>query len=196
MTHLILMKMKTKKSDLKDLALQMKFPIVSDEGLLLLIDLIKNNNFKSVLEIGSGVGYSAIMLEEYVDSITTVEKNIYLAKIAQIHFDNYSQGKITLINKDALSLKIDGQYDLIFIDAAKAQYQRFFNNFKDNLSSQGLIVCDNLNFHNLDIKKVSRNTKALIRKINDFKVFLKNNEDFTTTFTDVGDGMSISRRKT
>lgn len=196
MTHLILMKMKTKKSDLKDLALQMKFPIVSDEGLLLLIDLIKNNNFKSVLEIGSGVGYSAILLEEYVDSITTVEKNIYLAKIAQIHFDNYSQGKITLINKDALSLKIDGQYDLIFIDAAKAQYQRFFNNFKDNLSSQGLIVCDNLNFHNLDIKKVSRNTKALIRKINDFKVFLKNNEDFTTTFTDVGDGMSISRRKT
>lgn len=196
MTHLILMKMKTKKSDLKDLALQMKFPIVSDEGLLLLIDLIKNNNLKSVLEIGSGVGYSAIMLEEYVDSITTVEKNIYLAKIAQIHFDDYSQGKIKLINKDALSLKIDGQYDLIFIDAAKAQYQRFFNNFKDNLSSQGLIVCDNLNFHNLDIKKVSRNTKALIRKINDFKVFLKNNEDFTTTFTDVGDGMSISRRKT
>lgn len=60
MTHLILMKMKTKKNDLKDLALQMKFPIVSDEGLLLLIDLIKKNKFKSVLEIGSGVGLSLI----------------------------------------------------------------------------------------------------------------------------------------
>lgn len=172
----------------------MKFPIVSDEGLLLLIDLIKKYNFKTVLEIGSGVGYSAIMLEEYVDSITTIEKNIYISKIAEININNYSSGKIKLINQDALDLKINEKYDLIFIDAAKAQYKRFFNGFKDNLSKEGIIVCDNLNFHNLDINKVSRNTKALIRKINSFKDFLKNNEEFTTTFTNVGDGMSISRR--
>lgn len=194
MTHLILMKMKTKKNDLKDLALQMKFPIVSDEGLLLLIDLIKKNKFKSVLEIGSGVGYSAIMLEEYVDSITTVEKNIYIAKIAEMHIGKYSKGKIKLINHDALDLKLNDKYDLIFIDAAKAQYKRFFNIFKNNLSPQGVIVCDNLNFHNLDISKVSRNTKALIRKINNFKDYLKSNQEFLTTFTDSGDGMSISRR--
>ncbi len=183
------------KSDLKDLALQMKFPIVSDEGLGFLIDKIKENETKKLLEIGTGIGYSAVMLEEYVDSITTIERNIYIYKIAKMNIEKYSSGKITLINADALELSLEDKYDLIFIDAAKAQYRKMFNKFKNNLTDDGIIVCDNLSFHNLKPENVSRNTKALLRKISNFKEFLKTNIEFETTFIDVGDGMSVSRRK-
>lgn len=182
------------KNDLKELALQMKIPIITDEGLLLLINLIKENKIKSVLEIGSGIGYSAIMLEEYVESITTIEKNIYMYKIALINLNNYSVGKIKLINDDALKTNLTDKYDLIFIDAAKAQYEKFFNKFKKSLSKNGIIVCDNLNFHDLNPQTVSKNTKALLRKINNFKDFLNSNDEFNTIFTNIGDGMSISRR--
>ena len=70
-----------------------------------------------------------------------------------------------------------------------------FNKFKNNLTDDGIIVCDNLSFHNLKPENVSRNTKALLRKISNFKEFLKTNIEFETTFIDVGDGMSVSRRK-
>ena len=182
------------KSDLKTVAEQMKFPIVSDEGLLFLIEKIKNNKYETILEIGAGIGYSALMLEDYLSHITTVEKNIYIFKIAKMNIDKYSSGKITLINADAIELSLNETYDLIFIDAAKAQYKKLFNKFKNNLNPDGVIICDNLNFQNLDQNLVSRNTKALLRKINDFKEFLKSNKEFDTTFTNIGDGMSISRR--
>ena len=81
----------------------MKFPIVSDEGLGFLIDKIKENETKKLLEIGTGIGYSAVILEEYVDSITTIERNIYIYKIAKMNIEKYSSGKITLINADALN---------------------------------------------------------------------------------------------
>lgn len=183
------------KSDLKDLALQMKFPIITDEGLLFLLAIIKEYKVKNILEIGTGIGYSAIMLSDSVESIFTIEKNKYIFKIAEINFNNYNSKKIKYVNDDALKINIDKKFDLIFIDAAKAQYKRFFNKFKNNLTDEGIIVCDNLNFHNLDASKVSKNTRALLRKLNNFKEFLKTNKDFETTFIETGDGMSISRRK-
>lgn len=182
------------KSDLKDLALQMKIPIITDEGLLFLIELIKENNIKDILEIGTGIGYSAVMLSEHVNSITTIERNIYMYKIAKMNLDKFKDNNIKLINIDALDYNTDSKYDLIFIDAAKAQYERFFKKFQNNLNEGGIIVCDNLNFHNLDMNKVSKNTRALLRKLNNFKSFLKNNKEFETTFYELGDGMTISRR--
>lgn len=182
------------RSDLKELALQMKIPIITDEGLLFMIELIKENNFNSVLEIGSGIGYSAVMLSEHVSSLLTIEKNIYMYKIAKMNIDKFKDNNIELINADGLTFKTNETFDLIFIDAAKAQYERFFKKFQNNLTPNGIIVCDNLNFHNLDENKVSKNTRALLRKINNFKTFLKNNKDFTTTFYDIGDGLTTSRR--
>lgn len=182
------------KSDLKELALQMKIPIITDEGLLFLIKLIKENNIKTILEIGSGIGYSAVMLSEHVDFVLTIEKNIYMYKIAKMNIDKFKDNNIELINIDALDYQSDRKFDLIFIDAAKAQYERFFKKFQNNLTNKGIIVCDNLNFHNLEMDKVSKNTKALLRKLNNFKKFLKNNKEFTTTFYELGDGTSISRR--
>ena len=86
---------------------------------------------------------------------------------------------------------------LLIIDAAKAQYIKFFEKFKYNLADNGVIVSDNLNFHGLiheDMANLSRNVRGLVTKINLYIEFLKQNKEFYTEFLDIGDGIGISRK--
>lgn len=184
-----------KENKLKIKALAQNIPIIEDESLFFIINFIKENNVKTILEIGTGIAYSAIMMAEHVNHITTIEREPNLFKEATSNVIQYNlNDKIKLINADALNINISENYDLIFIDGAKAQYRRFFEKYANNLPSNGVIICDNLNFHNLDINKVSKSTKQLIRKLNEFKVFLKDNNNYKTEFLNIGDGLSISRR--
>ena len=85
------------------------------------------------------------------------------------------------------------------IDAAKGKNTLFFEKFKNNLNPDGYIVTDNLKFHGCVEKPLeeieSRNVRGLVRKIRNYIEFLKNNKEFETEFFDVGDGISVSRRK-
>lgn len=129
--------------------------------------------------------------------ITTIERNEKMYAEARKNIRNFGlEKRITLVLKDALEVNATGKYDLIFIDAAKAQYIKFFEKFKSNLSKNGVIITDNLNFHGLtkhpeEIQ--SKNLKALVNKINNYKDFLKDNKEFTTKFYEIGDGISISK---
>ena len=101
------------------------------------------------------------------------------------------------IPKDSYSTD-EEMFDLIIIDAAKAQNKNFFEKFKNNLSDKGLIIIDNLSFHGLvgkssEIK--SKNLKALVRKIENFITFLKENKEFNIEFIEVGDGIAICQKK-
>ena len=185
---------------LEEYAKQNKIPIMEKEGINFLIEYIKKHNIKSILEIGSAVGYSAINMA-LVDNdinVTTIERdsNRYLEAVQNIkEFDLDDQIKI--IKADAFDVKVDKKYDLIFIDAAKAQYIKFFEKFKANLNEDGVIITDNLNFHgltdNVDNIK-SKNLKSLVKKINNYVEFLKNNNEYTTEFINIGDGISISKK--
>lgn len=181
-------------SKIKDFALKNDVPIINDEGLAFIIDKIKQYNIKTILEIGTAIGYSAISFTMNGASVTSVERNDLMYELAVKHVNELAlNDKITLIHDDALTTElVEGKFDLIFIDAAKAQYEKFFNKYEKHLNDGGIIICDNLNFHNLDITKVSRNTRQLLGKIERFKEFLKNNNDYSTTFYDDGDGMSVS----
>ena len=92
------------------------------------------------------------------------------------------EDRITPIFNDALNVKLDDKYDLIFIDAAKAQNIKFFELFERNLNPEGYIITDNMYFHGL-VKKnekeiVSRNLRGIVRKIKDYITFLKNNDRY------------------
>lgn len=181
---------------IKKEALNSKVPIIQDEALDFIIDYIKLNNVKSILEIGTAVGYSAISFAMQGPNVCSIErdKDMYEKALLNVKQSNMAS-KINLIKDDALTYDgIKDKYDLIFIDAAKSQYINFFNKYSKYLKDDGVIICDNINFHNLDVNKVSRSTRQLIRKINDFKDFLKNNPDFKTEFYNVGDGMSVSKK--
>ncbi|MBN2267864.1 MAG: O-methyltransferase [Acholeplasmataceae bacterium] len=185
-------------SELKKYAKDHHIPIIYDDGLLFLKNLIEINNVKDVLEIGTAIGYSALQMASFGCQVDTFERNETLADIAKDNVKKFGyESQIQVILHDALvpyeNLKI---YDLIFIDAAKAQYQKFFEIYQVFLKPNGMIVCDNLSFHDLKKEDVNRHTKQLLGKIERFKQFLINHPDFQTQFDAVGDGMSVSKRRT
>ena len=109
------------------------------------------------------------------------------------------EDRIDLIYNDALEVNLDGTYDLIFIDAAKAQNIKFFEKFENNLNDNGTIITDNMNFHGLVDKEISeiesRNLRQLVRKVKNYKDFLNYNERYETVFLDIGDGLAVSKKR-
>ena len=176
-------------------------PIMEKNGIKFLTKYIEENNVKSILEIGSAIGYSAIKMALVNENIkiTTIEKdNVrYMEALKNIK-DFGLEKRITLIYGDALLLNIEDKYDLIFIDAAKGQYINFFEKYSKNLNKKGVIISDNIDFHGLVNKEErieSKNLRQLVDKIRRYIDFLKENASFETTFYKVGDGVSISRKR-
>lgn len=186
---------------LEEYAKEHNVPIMMKDGIEFLTQYIKDNNVKTVLEIGSAIGYSAIRMA-LVDKdikVTTIERDIERYNEAVKNIKEFNlEDQIEIFNADALDFETDKQYDLIFIDAAKAQYIKFFEKYKLNLKQDGTIISDNLDFHGL-VKNpeltTNRNTKQLVRKINTYIDFLKENKEFKTEFLSLGDGIGISKRQ-
>ncbi len=177
-----------------------KVPIMLPDGIEYLCNYIKDNNIKSILEIGSAIGYSAIKMALVNDDIkvTTIEKDKERYNIAVTNVNKFNlNNRINIINEDALETNINGLYDLIFIDASKGHNIDFFNKYKHNLSNSGVIITDNLSFHGLveDESLIkTKNQRGLVKKIKLFIEFLDNNKEFNTIYINVGDKISISKR--
>lgn len=176
-------------------------PIMLPDGISFLTNYIKENNVKNILEIGSAIGYSAIKMALVNDDIkvTTIERDEERYNLAVKNIKDFKlEERINIIYDDAFNVELDDKYDLIFIDAAKSQYIKFFEKFKKNLNRTGTIISDNLDFHGLTKTKErieSRNVRGLVRKLNAYIDFLNDNQEFTTEFITVGDGIGISKFK-
>ena len=189
--------------EIKEYAIENKIPIMNQEGIDFLTTFIIKYQIKNILEIGTAIGYSSIMMTLCGPNIkvTTIERDEqrYLEAIKNIKKLNL-EDRISLIFNDALKTKIEGKYDLIFIDAAKAQNIKFFELFERNLNDGGFIITDNMYFHGLVNKNEkeikSRNVRGIVRKIKDYITFLKNNDNYNTTIYDIGDGIAVSEKKT
>lgn len=185
-------------SEIKEYAKRNAIPIVMDKGGEFICQTIRERGCKKILEIGSAIGYSSI-------NFANISPDIYVRTI-EIDIDRYSRAvdnikncgledRIKITNEDALDAKIDEKFDLIFIDAAKAQYEKFFEKYKHNLSENGVIITDNLFFHGMvENPELTHNysTIKLLRKIRKFVSFLQLNPEFKTTINNIGDGVSLS----
>lgn len=186
---------------IEEYAHENNIPIMEKEGIDFLTNYIKEHNIKRILEIGSAIGYSAIKctLVDNDITVTTIERDIERYNIAVKNIKKFNlSSRINIINDDAFNINLNEKYDLIFIDAAKAQYINFFEKFKDNLDKNGVIISDNLKFHGLvdgNDDNLSRNVKGLVRKLRLYIDFLQNNKEFKSTFYNVGDGVAISKRR-
>ena len=186
--------------ELKAVAKANNIPIMQDGGIEFIKTYIKNNNIKDILEIGTAVGYSAINFALTNDNIkvTTIERDPTRYSEALNNIANFNlTNQIRVINADALEYEINDQFDLIFIDAAKSQYIKFFEKYKNNLKRGGVIITDNLSFHGMveDITLTNnRNTRQLVNKIKKYIEFLKENREFETFFYKIGDGVSVSKK--
>ena len=188
--------------ELKEYAEVNNIPIMQDEGIDFLTTFIIKKQIKNVLEIGTAIGYSAIMMALTKEDIhiTTIERDEtrYMEALKNIKKFNLEE-KITLIFNDALNVKLEGDFDLIFIDAAKGKNQDFFEHFESNLSMNGYIITDNMDFHGYvsmnEDEIPSKNILGLVRKIKDYTYFLENHMLYKTTIYKVGDGVAVTERR-
>jgi predicted O-methyltransferase YrrM len=177
-------------------------PIIEPDSILFIKKYIKLNDVKKILEIGTAIGYSAILMATTKEDVevTTIERDDKryreaVKNINEIGLDN----RIEVVFNDALDVNLAGyKYDLIFIDAAKSQLIKYFEKFKNYLNPGGVIITDNIKFHGLVAEKdkiESKNVRQLVDKIEDYKEYLQNNDEFITKFYDVGDGLAVSFRR-
>ena len=195
-----------------DLSLEMKqyaqdfdVPIIQDQGLELMLQLLRIKQPQSILEIGTAIGYSSLMMARHLPNthIVSIERDPkrYNEAIAY-HERSTIKEQVTLIEADALEIANEElpiqKYDVIFIDAAKAQYQKFFEKYEPLLKEDGMIISDNLIFHGHifdNNQKQSRNLKQLVRKINRYNDWLANHPDYDTLLLPIGDGVAISLKR-
>ena len=189
--------------DIKDFADMHSVPIMKDEGISFICDYIKEHNVKRVLEIGTAIGFSSINFARTGEEVfvSTIEMDLerYQAAVKNIS-DNGLSDRITCYLGDAGSWTApQGElYDLIFIDGPKAQYISHFERFKEWLAPGGVIITDNLSFHGMvDDLSLTHNysTKKLVKKIQKYAEFLRTNQEFESTFYEIGDRIAVSKRK-
>ena len=191
-----------KIKEIKEYANIENVPIMQDEGIEFLTTFIMKKQVKKILEVGTAIGYSAIMMA-LVDKdihVTTIERDEerYLEALKNIKKFKL-EDRITLIFNDALQVNLEEEFDLIFIDAAKGKNKDFFNQFEHNLAMDGFIITDNMNFHGyvaMDENEIaSKNIRGIVSKIKDYIYFLENHMLYKTTIYNIGDGVAVTERR-
>ena len=194
---------------MKELILEMEHyasmnnvPIIELDSIKFIMKYKKMNKVKSILEIGTAIGYSAILMANANNfcEITTIERDEKRYKEAVKNVNKSGLDKrIELVYNDAMEVNLSGcKYDLIFIDAAKGQYIKYFDKFCNYLNPGGVIITDNLKFHGLVKNKElikSKNVRGIVNKIENYIEYLKNNKEYITKFYDIGDGLSVSFKR-
>ncbi|MBR6237866.1 MAG: O-methyltransferase [Lachnospiraceae bacterium] len=187
-------------SELEKEALDTYVPIVrKDMQAYLKYEMLRAKPRK-ILEVGTAIGFSALLMSEYAPDadITTIENYDKRIPIARENFVRFGkQDKIKLIEGDALKIlpTLDGTYDFIFMDAAKGQYINYLPDILRLLSSGGILVSDNV-LQDGDIIEskyaVVRRDRTIHTRMRDYLYELKHNDSLTTVILPVGDGITVS----
>ncbi len=189
-------------TEIKKAALDNDVPIMQDETIDFITDYIEKNKVRTILEIGTAVGYSAIMMASSNPLVKVVsiekDKDRYIEAVKNVKKVNL-EDRITLIFSNALDVKLDEKFDLIIIDAAKSKNLDFFSHFEKNLEIDGAVITDNINFHGYvekDLSEISsKNIRGLVKKIRKYIQFLQDNVKYETKFYNLGDGISVTERR-
>lgn len=175
-------------------------PIMKTETKEFLKTLVLIAKPKSILEIGTAIGYSSLVFDKYTNAqITSIELSEDVAKIARDNFKKY-QANINLINDDAEKAltKINQGFDFVFIDANKANYKFYFDYVdKYLLNKGGIIVADNILFRgevcNDDL--IEKRKITIVKRLRNFLAYITKREDYNTSIVPIGDGLSISYKE-
>lgn len=192
--------------EMEQYAQRFHVPIMDKAGMEFMLGLLYLIQPSSILEIGSAIGYSSIRMAKAFPNVNiiTMERNAErLRKAKEFIARSGFQDRITLLEGDALLLKDqlpdNRQFDVIFIDAAKGQYQRFFELYEPLLSERGVIISDNVLFKGQVAESAElvddRRKRALIKKIQNYNEWLMNHPGYDSTIIPIGDGVAISKKR-
>lgn len=187
---------------IKEKALNEHIPIIMDDTLEVVGQVLKELKPNKILEIGTAVGYSAIYFSKYlaeggrIDTIEREEDRIAEAKINVK--DLKLEQKINIISGDAVEIlpTLNEKYDAIFIDAAKGKYPFFLKEAIRMLSDNGIIIADNILYKGYTLSDYNKHKqRTAVRGLREYLKELEENEDLETELLEVGDGLTITRRK-
>jgi predicted O-methyltransferase YrrM len=181
-------------------------PIMDLVGMETLLQLLRLSQPKRILEIGAAIGYSAIRMAQAIPGVTivTIERDEQRYLQAKQHIAEAGlSNRIELIFGDALEVQAQvaqqGPFDLIFVDAAKGQYERFFTMYEPLLNDMGVIITDNVLFRGLVAENQEtiepKRIRNLVKKIDRYNRWLMEHPDYITTILPVGDGIAISKKR-
>lgn len=191
-------------SRMEQYAQEHNVPIMELAGIEAMLQLLRIQNPKTILEVGTAIGYSALRMAYALpeSKIVTIERDAERYQLAEQYIDESGKtGQILIIKGDALEAEEDitnhGPFDAIFIDAAKGQYQRFFETYSRYLSEDGLIITDNVLFKGLVCEQEIENKRIrnLVKKIDGFNKWLMSHPEYYTVILPVGDGVAISKKR-
>lgn len=185
-------------------ALGNQIPIIRKPTQSLLKFLLALVHPVKILEVGTAVGFSALLMSEYSPEdchITTIEKDERRIAVAKDNFRRAGrENRITLLEGDALELlrELDGGYDMIFMDAAKGQYLHFFREVMRLLVPGGLLVSDNV-LQDGDVIQsrfaVTRRNRTIHARMREYLYELKHHPELETAVLPVGDGVALSTKR-
>lgn len=188
-------------SDLREYALETNVPIVRPQMQNLMKVLLAMKKPMKILEVGTAIGFSALLMAEYSPKechITTIEKYEKRIPIACDNFKKFGrENQITLIEGDAIDVlkSLDDTYDLIFMDAAKGQYINFLPDILRLLAKDGILLSDNVLQDGNVIESrfaVVRRDRTIHKRMREYLYELKNTPGLVTDILPVGDGVTIS----
>lgn len=191
-------------NELEQAAIKTNVPVIRPQMQSLLKLLLAMKQPKTILEVGTAIGFSALLMSEYGPKdcrITTIEKYEKRIPIARENFKKAGkEEQITLLEGDAAQIlkQLDGPYELIFMDAAKGQYIHFLPDILRLMPKGGILVSDNV-LQDGDVMEsryaVTRRNRTIHTRMRDYLYELKHNENLQTDILPVGDGVTISVRK-
>lgn len=190
--------------ELEQYAKKTDVPIIRPQVQNLLKLLLAMKEPKTILEVGTAIGFSALLMSEYGPKdchITTIEKYEIRIPIARENFKKAGKEKeITLIEGDATQIlkELTGPYDMIFMDAAKGQYIHFLPDILRLLPTGGILVSDNV-LQDGDVLQsryaVTRRDRTIHSRMREYLYELKHHEGLQTDILPIGDGVTVSVKK-
>ena len=187
---------------IKQKALEEKIPIIMDDTLEVIDEILSKDKPEKILEIGTAVGYSAICFSKYlkengrIDTIDREEDRVIQAKenIQRAEVEK----RINILFGDAVEIlpTLKDKYDVIFIDAAKGKYPFFLKEALRMLNSNGIILADNVLYKGYVMSDYNKHKqRTAVRNLREFLKELDENEELEVKVLEVGDGLAIARKK-
>jgi predicted O-methyltransferase YrrM len=188
--------------EIKQKALEEHIPIIMDDTLEVIANILTNNKPKRMLEIGTAVGYSAICFSKYLSEngiIDTIERDVERIKQANDNIKKLGlEHKIHIHGGDAVEIlpTLTEKYDVIFIDAAKGKYPFFLKESERLLNPHGIIFADNILYKGYVMSDYNKHKqRTAVRNLREYIKEVTENPNFATEILEVGDGLAISKRR-
>lgn len=176
-------------------------PILRESEVHLFEELIGLYQPTSVLEVGTAIGYSTLLMAPLLDKeeghITSIELDTVRHEMAKYYINQSTYAdKVTLLQGDAkdVLMNLTGEYDLVFLDGPKGQYLNQLELILPHVKEGGVILADNVLFRGYvrGNKEAPRRFKTIVKRLQEYLTYVENKELFNTTIYPMGDGMSVS----